>query len=62
MRVSDPIVINLELVDSVDIRNLELGLIESTGLPVESYPHEGIDPDKLELDICGIVRLPVVVD
>lgn len=62
MRVSDPIVVNLELVHTVDIGDLEFGLVESTGLSVKGDPHKGVNPDKLELDVGGIIWLPVVVD
>lgn len=59
--VSDSVVINLELVNSPDIRDLEYGLIDTIGLLLQSGADERINAYKLQLDIIGVEWLPFAI-
>ncbi len=51
---------DLELINSVDIRDLELAL-ELSVFRSQGLTDERVDADELELDVVGVVRDPLSV-
>lgn len=58
--VSDAIIVHFELIDSVNVRDLEVSFVDAVGLVLQSRPDKRIDSNKLQLDVVGLERLPLV--
>ena len=59
--VSNSIIINFELVNTPNIRDLEYRLVYTIRLLLQSCADEGINAHKLQLDIVGIKWLPFAI-
>lgn len=59
--VADSGVVDFKLIDSVHVGNLKFGSENAIGAALQRSAHEGIYPDKLELNVIGIERHPLVL-
>ena len=59
--VSNSVVINLELVDAPNVRNLEDSLVHAIGFLLQCGADEGVDAHKLQLHVCRVERLPFAI-
>lgn len=59
--VSNPVIVDLELVHSPDVGHLEYGLIDSIGLLLKCGTDEWVDANEFQLDVIGFERLPFAI-
>lgn len=59
MRVAHSVVVHLELVHSVHVRDLETGLVCAVRFAFQGRAHERVDADEFELDVVRVERFPV---
>lgn len=57
--VTNPCVINFELVNTINIRDSELSAEESVIATLKKRSHKRIDTNKFELNILGVERSPL---